>query len=180
MAEANKKKEVREELVIEVFPLKYAWAYDIKLIYRDEEVVIPGVASILRQAVQGVSSETAPANPVRVSLPNTIEKLKGKGLAAREGTPPEPPPEARPEETKAMGREAGRDGPGGAGGLHPADTRQNAVVVRDTREKIPIYAKVIKALDVSAGLIEITAAIMDVNIENVQELGTGFNASSTP
>jgi type III secretion protein C len=52
-----------------------------------------------------------------------------------------------------------------------ADTRQNAVIVRDRLENMPVYEELIRSLDQPSELIEIEAMIVDINSNHVSELG---------
>ncbi|HPC03601.1 MAG TPA: type III secretion system outer membrane ring subunit SctC, partial [Syntrophales bacterium] len=61
----------------------------------------------------------------------------------------------------------------GGGALTP-DTRLNAVVVRDTEDRMPFYEEVIRLLDVPAGLVQIQATIMDVGTDYLHELGVNW------
>jgi type III secretion protein C len=85
---------------------------------------------------------------------------------------------------------------GGAGGSAPAfsresvaraDDRLNAVIVRDTSERMAMYAPLIAALDVETPLVEIEATVMDVSEEKSESLGIDwrlhgrkYDVSSSP
>ena len=72
-----------ENDIVKVFKLKYAWAEDKTIIFRDRELTVPGVATILRDLLSG---NTAP-NQVQTEQPRQLStnliKLKGQGLARR-------------------------------------------------------------------------------------------------
>lgn len=59
-----------------------------------------------------------------------------------------------------------------------ADTRQNAVLVRDRKKNISLYAELIPKLDQRPALVEISVAIIDVNAGNINELGIDWSASA--
>ncbi|MCX8565931.1 MAG: type III secretion protein C [Glomeribacter sp. 1016415] len=59
-----------------------------------------------------------------------------------------------------------------------ADSRQNAVVVRDRQVNMPIYAKLIKQLDTQPVQIEISVAIIDVNAANLSALGVNWSGTA--
>jgi len=55
-----------------------------------------------------------------------------------------------------------------------ADSRSNSVIVRDAAYRIPYYEKTIKELDKPLDLVEIHAAIVDVDTDFSQTLGVGL------
>ncbi|CCD29242.1 Type III secretion system EscC protein [Candidatus Glomeribacter gigasporarum BEG34] len=59
-----------------------------------------------------------------------------------------------------------------------ADSRQNAVVVRDRKVNMPLYAKLIEQLDQRPVQIEISVAIIDVDASNLSELGVDWSAAA--
>ena len=64
--------------VMRVFPLKYAWAEDMKVNSMDSTVTIPGVASILQAMANGT-----PLTGSQVTVqPSAQGGLRGKGLIA--------------------------------------------------------------------------------------------------
>jgi type III secretion protein C len=73
--------------------------------------------------------------------------------------------------SKANSTSGGRNQP-----VIQSDPRQNAIIVRDLRERIPIYEKLIAFLDQPTALIEIEALIVDVNDTKVDELGVDWLA----
>jgi type III secretion protein C len=58
-----------------------------------------------------------------------------------------------------------------------ADTRLNAVIVRDAPERIAQYEQLIQALDVEPQSLEIEATIIDVNTDRLRELGINWRLS---
>ncbi|MEL6214001.1 MAG: type III secretion system outer membrane ring subunit SctC, partial [Pseudomonadota bacterium] len=60
-----------------------------------------------------------------------------------------------------------------------ADPRMNAVIVRDTAERMPIYADLIRSLDVAPQLIEIQATIIDVDTDRLREIGIQYRFTDT-
>lgn len=147
--------------IMRVFPLKYAWAEDITVNSMDARVTIPGVASILRAMVSG-----QPLSGSRVTrLPAAQQSLAGQGLASRgqEGAAPAP----------ASGeREA--DTPNAQTANIIADPRVNAVLVTDAEYRMPYYARVIEDLDKPVELVEIHAAIVDIDSSYQRDLGVNF------
>lgn len=57
-----------------------------------------------------------------------------------------------------------------------ADSRLNALIIKDLPQHMAAYEELIKLLDVPTRLIEIEAVIVDVNSSNVAELGIDWGA----
>ncbi|NRF67262.1 type III secretion system outer membrane ring subunit SctC [Aquincola sp. S2] len=160
-----------------VFYLRYAWAQDQTMTFGGKQVVLPGVASILRSLVGGRSG--APLGQ-EVLLKPTQPSLRGQGLAgqgasvktsgsresaadllvaalARTAQPAEGPPATIAPDANPIRIEA--------------DQRLNAVIVRDLADRLPRYEQLIAALDVEPQSLEIEATIIDVNTDRLRELG---------
>ena len=152
-----------EQIVMRVFPLKYAWAEDQSVSSMDKTVTVPGVASILRAMVMGsaVSGTTVTQSKA------TVEKLGGKGLASQ-GKEVE-----QPEEVKRP--------PLNASGINIiADPRVNSVIVSDAAYRMPYYERVITDLDKPVELVEIHAAIVDIDTDFKRDLGIAYQGSYSP
>ena len=59
-----------------------------------------------------------------------------------------------------------------------ADPRLNAVIVRDTIDRMPMYARLIESLDVDVPLMEIEATVIDVADDKSEALGIDWRAHS--
>ncbi len=161
---------------IKVFRLTHAQVNDRVISYRDQQITTAGVATILRNLItgQGGAGGTNLTNLQQLSMiaaplrqaPALAESTDGRDQ------PPQPP-----------------SGPAGAPGvgqrpslpLRPviqADSRLNAVIVKDIPQHMLIYDELIKLLDVPTRLIEIEAVIVDVNSSNVADLGIDWGARS--
>jgi type III secretion protein C len=170
-----------------VFYLRYAWAQDTTMAVGGRQVVIPGVASILRSLVGAY--QYAPIGR-EVLLKPTLPSLKGKGLAGQgvshqEGkrTPAEARNDAVDVLVAALARTAqAAEAPQQQQTTMPegmqvhieADPRMNAVIVRDLAERLPRYEQLIAALDVEPQTLEIEATIIDVNTDKARELGINW------
>ena len=152
-----------EQIVMRVFPLKHAWAEDITVSSMDKTVTVPGIASILRAMVMG-----SPVSGTRVTQERaTVEKLGGKGLAALGSVEDNAPSQTQPSPT-----------PVSTGSISiMADPRVNAVLVSDAAYRMPYYAQVIQDLDKPVELVEIHAAIVDIDTDFKRELGIAFQGS---
>jgi type III secretion protein C len=146
---------------IALFRLKHASVEDRTIVFRDREIITPGVANILRNLVTGATS----ASGLR-----TVPALSQASSTATEG-----------------GAEASNSSPPTSNSTTPvnparmkpsiqSDTRINAIIVQDTPDRMPMYKQLIEQLDVPTPLIEIEALIIDVNSSRLAELGISWNA----
>jgi type III secretion protein C len=166
-----------EQTVIEVFPLTNAWAYDVQFTLRDQQVTVPGVATILNDLITGQGNTRGSTGPIVQQMPRSQPALGGTGLASV-GIPPgearnlvgsintqpaAPRPDGGPSPTLPQ--------PGQDAVFVTADSRINAVVIRDRQDRMPAYAKLIKDLDVEVPIIEIRVAIIDLDTTYLKEVG---------
>ncbi|MDD4932854.1 MAG: secretin N-terminal domain-containing protein [Methylacidiphilaceae bacterium] len=159
----------KEQMTVRFFRLRHAWASDLKFHYRNEDLTVPGVASAI-QTLMGKGSSEPAAQPFTVARSKALSGLLGRGMGASASSPlptagaslnPSPPPrEPRTEQDEANQPQA------------YADVRLNAVIVRDTIDRMAGYEKLIEHLDVPVKIMEINGAILDVNVERLLSLGT--------
>ena len=157
--------------VMRVFPLKYAWAEDMSVNSMDKTVTIPGVASILRAMVTG-----SPNSATRVTQDTaTVDKLSGTGLIAQGRVAPVAPDASAPD-----AQQGGQAAPQNATQVNiMADPRVNAVLVNDAEYRMPYYAKVIADLDKPVELVEIHAAIVDIDSDFKRDLGVTYQGANS-
>ena len=152
-----------------MFKLKYAWADDMTLNQGGQEVKVPGVASTLRHLMlsgrRGQLEKPAKA---------TVDKLRGRGMKPGETRIPNEPKEARGESPNDDPYASQQLPLHSEAAYVEAEKRINAVIVRDTRERMPMYEKLIQELDVETTLVEIQATIVDVSRDKMQELGINW------
>lgn len=186
-------------LQFRVYYLRYAWAEDVTLTFSGRQVTLPGVASILRSLMTGSGGGPALAQRTDSAAPGMLTGLKGQGLnpgAARDpgtlgfnmtvlggmpaaqnaaawnaiggaGAPP-----------SGGGELMGTTYPGGVDAVRVvADNRLNAVIIRDTAERLGAYDQLIRALDVEPQLVQIDATVIDIDTDKVRQLGAGFSLS---
>lgn len=160
-------------LGFKVFYLRYAWAQDVTVNFGGRQLMIPGVATMLRSLV--TSRGAANVNVSQKTLRPTQPKLKGQGLAAigKDGKP-------APADTLGDAQDADNSvGMGELGQVRiEADTRLNAVVVRDSPDRLPMYEQLVQSLDIEPQSIEIEATIIDVNTDHATELGINWRANA--
>ena len=150
-----------------VFVLRYVWAADTRIAQGNTQTVVPGVASILQSlyAKDAVATPQRGRTGISVVAPSKSVAIKG-GRESSDVTPSlkdtMPDPFASNSSNQANGPRAPSI---------VADVRQNAVVIRDTAERMGIYERLIAQLDRPGGLIEIDVQIIEVTTENVDQLG---------
>jgi len=171
---------------IEVFRLKYASVNDRTITYRDQTTTTPGVATILRNLIEGPSDAKVDASlrvlaqPLRAAAPLSNDATTGvveRGGVASAYTG------ALPNPAFGAGGLADAESAGPGGGVRvpraiQADPRLNAVIIQDTPERMPIYRALIAQLDVPSTLIEIEATIVDVDASAADELGVDWQGKA--
>jgi type III secretion protein C len=152
---AMEEMQIREQS-IRVFTLKHAWADDTNVESATGTAVIPGVASVLRAIATG-----GPSPSVRtVHSSGSAPTLMGSGMIGGREAPAEPAPL-----------------PATAGPNIIAEPRSNSVIVTDTQSRMPYYETVIAQLDKPLDLVEIHAAIVDINAEYSHNLGVRWGGT---
>lgn len=149
-------------IVYQTFKLKHAWAVDTSFPVGGETITIPGVATILGELLlepeghnKSVTKDTSNRFPTG---------LKGQGLAkSRKQTPPQQPARLTlPSVPRIV-----------------ADSRINAIIIRDHADKMPAYQRLIESLDVESGMVEIEATIIDINTDKTRDLGINWRYQGT-
>jgi type III secretion protein C len=177
-----------------VFYLRYAWAQDTTVNLGGRQIVVPGVASILRSLV---GSGPAGAGAQNIAIRPTLPKLKGQGLSSQ-GVAPTAGERNKESADAARGRAvdalvnalnttaapaaeaAQASAPAAPAAYDPrqvsieAEPRLNAIIVRDVSERLARYEQLIAALDVEPQSLEIEATIIDVNTDRLRELGINW------
>jgi type III secretion protein C len=179
-------------LAFKTFYLRYAWAHDVTLNYSGRQVVLPGVASILRSLMtapqRGQNYLSTQEQLLRPSQP----KLTGQGLArigTQQGTlgandvdlrQGDPLVAAYNNYTQAGGQQQNMVNPNltvigdGQRIRIEADQRVNAVIVRDSPDRMAQYEELITSLDLEPQSIEIEATIIDINTEKLRDYGVNW------
>lgn len=164
-----------------VFYLRYAWAQDVTMTFGGRQVVLPGVASVLRSLVGA-----RPGSPLgqETQLRPTVPGLRGQGLASQgaQKVSASSKAESAADTLVAALQRTAQPAPEAAPTLIPdaqaprieADPRLNAVIVRDQADRLPRYEQLIAALDVEPQTLEIEATIIDVNTDRLRDLGVNW------
>jgi type III secretion protein C len=146
---------------LRIFALKYANVEDRSYAYRDRQITQPGVATMLRNLIEGGGDTRGTQLVARASKD---EKGATKPDASAEKAAADAP---KPPAAPGGGSNAAR-------ASIQADARLNAVIIRDTPDRMTMYERLIRELDVPSALIEIEATIIDVNTTRTDELGINW------
>lgn len=167
-SEQREKKEDRRKVM--TFPLRYASVADRTIHYRDQTMVIPGVATMLNELMSGKrpapasasGSDSAPGAPDTSSMMQNTQTLLSR-LSTR---------------NKAPGRAGDRDsGIDDLSGRISADVRNNALLIRDDDKRRDEYSQLIAKIDVPQNLVEIDAVIMDIDRTALNRLEANWQAT---
>lgn len=158
---------------VKVFRLKYAQVNDRVISYRDQQITTAGVASILRNLVtgQGGTGTTLATTPQLAAIATTLRS----SAPVAEVNDPQGQPSRAAGDSGRSGATSDRPQPF-ARAVIQADSRLNALVIKDIPQHMPVYEELIRLLDVPTRLIEIEAVIVDVNASNVADLGIDWGA----
>lgn len=156
-----------------VFSLRYAWADDVTMAVGGQEVVIPGVASLLRRLIEPGSIAAPPPALTRQRLSPTEPGLRGQGLQAVGKT-------QLGSDNATDDRNVQQLSPGGSTGSTRivADSRQNAIIIRDQPGRMAGYEALVRSLDIEPQMVEIEATIIDMNTDRLLELGVNWRAQT--
>lgn len=148
---------------LSVIRLRHASAQDRTVPYRDQQLVIPGLATLLRSMVAGVASVTSGA-PAGVA-PAGLQPLAPLGA----------PPAGATAAPAAGPRPAAPTPQTGMPPSIQAEPRLNALIIQDVPERMPLYQQLIDQLDVPTAQVEIEAMIVDISTDSASELGVSWS-----
>ena len=156
----------KNQLSVRMFRLKYAWATDKQFNFRGQNVVVPGVSTLLRNIISG--GGIAKVN--RQTLPNpSLLPVQGVTRAAEKKAA------LRATQDAANGNTALNAGAEAEKVLINADPRLNAIIVHDLESKMPMYEELIKSLDKPSAQVEVSVSIIDVNSQDISALGVNWD-----
>ncbi|MFB5171454.1 type III secretion system outer membrane ring subunit SctC [Erwinia amylovora] len=167
-SEQREKKEDRRKVM--TFPLRYASVADRTIHYRDQTVVIPGVATMLNELMNGKRAapasasgiDSTPGGPDTNSMMQNTQTLLSR-LSSR---------------NKTSNRAGGRDNEiEDVSGRISADVRNNALLIRDDDKRHDEYSQLIAKIDVPQNLVEIDAVILDIDRTALNRLEANWQAT---
>lgn len=140
--------------MVKVFPLRHAWASDVTFSQEaGKQMTVPGVASLLNGLI---NKDPLPIRPPWMEVEASAAL---RGLSPKDDHQDQVLPAIF-----STGMVKGRTS------ILP-DARTNSVVIKDTKENLQRYLNLVNSLDVPAGLVELTATIIDVSDGSVRDLG---------
>ncbi|MFM0289898.1 type III secretion system outer membrane ring subunit SctC [Paraburkholderia megapolitana] len=167
---------------VRAFRLKYGWASDFTVNRSGKEVVIPGVATMLKR-LYGKDNARNNYTPVNATLGAAARQMKlGSGVSISVPRIEFPDIAGGPSGNSGYGASGNSsDTPplpfsGGSGGGDTlpqieADPAINAVLVRDLPENMYRYQSLINELDVRPRIVEINVTIIDIDDTSLDSLG---------
>ncbi|YCH31139.1 type III secretion system outer membrane ring subunit SctC [Erwinia sp. D4-22] len=158
-------KEDKEPKEMMAFPLKYASVADRNISYRDQTLLVPGVATIINEllgqsggdSAKGMSSGQGgddAAQQMREQSQGILNQLIGRAMP--------------------RGHDSDNSLPSVMAGRVSADVRNNALLVRDDPKYRSAYQSLIATIDVPQKLIEIDALIVDIDRNELARLSTSW------
>ncbi|MFC3943617.1 EscC/YscC/HrcC family type III secretion system outer membrane ring protein [Pseudomonas gingeri NCPPB 3146 = LMG 5327] len=173
-----------EKQDVVVLPLRYANAADRTIRYRDQQLTVAGVATILQDLLE---------SRARGDTVNAANLLQGAGLGGGQGSNPygasstllggldndslQQGLDRVLANTTAGAKNSHGGTPGGSKSRIrvSADVRNNAVLIYDLPKRKALYQELVKQLDQPRNLIEIDAVILDINRDDLAELSSSWN-----
>jgi type III secretion protein C len=151
---------------LRVFPLRHAPVDDRTIQFRDKEITTAGVATILRNLVSGGGGKGGTS----IQLAEMAAPLRSLAPLVDTGEGEAPKNVARQAAPAPASAAEGAGAP-----VIQADSRLNALIVKDRPDRMPVYEQLIAILDTPSQLIEIEAMIVDINASKLSELGIDWN-----
>ena len=164
--------------IIKVFKLKYARADDITINSMNETITIPGVASLLQRMVSGQDTSGSGLSVVRHNTrqDGVLGKQSGVAIDGEQSGGSKSISEQLASFQSGSRSSSGSDKATQVNVI--ADGRLNAVIVQDAPSRMPYYAQVIAELDKQTNLVELHAAIVDVDADATESLGIDWGGSA--
>ena len=158
----QKKENGREEIM--VFPLRHASVQDREIVIREQRVVIPGVATIMRNLLEKKrQNNTALPTQLPGAGTDTLKQMEDAAFERLQSSPWQ----KQTEQPSTRSRHGIRV---------EADVRTNALLIHDDTSRRAYYEEVIATLDIPQHLIEIEAIIVDIDRNRLKELGVDWQA----
>jgi type III secretion protein C len=172
-------------MTLRFISLKYAWAADTTFTVGNQRTVVPGVATILNQLLGESDSGSSSVGGAAIQSP-AVAGLRGKGLAAlgnrlggygqggysSQGSYGSAMESDESTQSAAASRPAFRAAiEGGDTPRIVADPYRNALIIRDTTERMAAYEDLVSKLDVESQIIQLDATVIDIDKSRIRQLG---------
>lgn len=153
-----------EDMAIRVFRVEYGHVDSAVGKATGVETPIVSLAEMIAK-LMNVSHVSEVSSAPRGNV-DTMPKLRGTGLIERDG-------ESEPAETLLPTMPGGlRDS--GKEAFVIADSRLNAILVRDRKHRMPTYERLIADLDVPVDQVEIRVSVLDIDATEAEQLQFTF------
>lgn len=159
-------KEDKEPKEMMAFPLKYASVADRNIRYRDQTLLVPGVATMLNELLGQSGGDSAKGMSSGQGGEDGMEQMRMESQGIL-------------NQLVGRGSHGNSHSDGGApasvmAGRVSADVRNNALLVRDDPKYRSAYQSLIATIDVPQKLIEIDALIVDIDRSELARLSTSW------
>ncbi|WP_276330063.1 secretin N-terminal domain-containing protein, partial [Vibrio lentus] len=158
-----KKRRENMKFEVMVFPLRFASVTDREVSYRSEGIVIPGVASLVRQLL--AVEDNTPVGELNNLYNINRDRIIGH-TQRLEGTEALGLPASVTQELEGIS-------PIQASNVS-ADVRGNSVLIYDDVSKRSMYKRLIQKLDKPSRMVEIDAIILDIERTQLSEIGVNW------
>lgn len=151
--EVNKLKVAPSADQFAIYRLRYSSATDLTLTFNGQQLVIPGVATLLADLIGATT-------PKGAALSDSVTQLGSSSTAYSVGESANNQAVIKSYVTKS-------------GGKINADPRLNTLIIRDKISKLRLYAELIKELDIPAPLIQVD--VIEVRLNDDKLIQEGVN-----
>jgi len=158
-----------------VFRLKNASVDDRSVTIRNQTVVTQGAASLLKSMLSSRSSGGS-ARAITGSG-SILDDMMGQSATPSAGTSGSGQGATATGNNMAKRDNSSPRASGGRGLSIEGDVRTNSIVIYDLAKRRAYYQRLIDAIDVPQQLVEIEACVVDVNRDQIAELGFGIDAT---
>lgn len=157
-----------------VYRLKYANAVDMQFTFNNQQIVIPGVATILKGLLQNNQVNSGGANRVSNQVTEAIKNQNSStNGSSSSGKGDNSTSSNKDQSDTSTASGAGRSYP-----LVQADARLNTIVIRDKSNNLAIYKSLIDELDVPAPLIQVEVMIIRLDQDKLNQAGINWWVSA--
>ena len=147
-----------------IFKLKYASADDTQLTFNGQQITVPGVATILQKILNG----TTPSGMNQ----NTTNPIKNQAAPDVDITT-----QNNGSNNDSKNNQNGATGANKGSPFIQADTRLNAIIIRDKTNNLSAYQSLIEKLDVPTPLIQVDVLIIRLDQDALDKAGVNWWAS---
>lgn len=163
----------RSPFEVRMFFLKYRDAADKQQRSSDRTTVVPGVATLLREQM----GDGRDVGAVNSSDANSYNSTQVNRVGNRRSPSDDPFGNGQDDDSGDGGDNRTTRAAGGDlnGPRITADSTNNAVIVRDRPEVMPVYEQLIANFDIEPVMIETEITILEVSTNRLTDLGVDFS-----